>query len=70
MTTKKQTMTYQQASEALETLLAKLQHPDIQVDDAMVLYEEGLALVAALEKHLVQAENTIKKVELRSGTQA
>ena len=43
---------YQKLSAQLEAALAKLQAPDVRVDEAVTLYEEGLKLVAALEKHL------------------
>jgi exodeoxyribonuclease VII small subunit len=57
---------YQTLSEKLETVLAKLQAPDVRVDEAVKLYEEGLKLVAALEKHLKQAENKIEKLKAQS----
>ena len=57
---------YQSLSEQLETVLAKLQAPDVHVDAAVKLYEEGLKLIAALEKHLKQAENKIEKLKLQS----
>lgn len=55
---------YQSLSEQLEAVLAKLQAPDVKVDEAVKLYEEGLKLIAALEKHLKQAENKIEKLKL------
>lgn len=54
---------YQKLSVQLETVLAKLQAPDVRVDEAVKLYEEGLKLVATLEKHLKQAENKIEKLK-------
>lgn len=57
---------YQAVSEKLEAVLARLQAPNVRVDEAVVLYEEGLKLVAALEKHLIQAENKIKKLKLHN----
>lgn len=57
---------YQTLSGQLETVLDKLQTPDVQVDEAVKLYEEGLKLIAALEKHLEQAENKIEKLKLQS----
>ena len=54
---------YQKLSAQLEAALAKLQAPDVRVDEAVTLYEEGLKLVAALEKHLKQAENKIEKLK-------
>lgn len=57
---------YQVLSEKLEDVLARLQAPDVRVDEAVKLYEEGLKLVAGLEKHLQQAENKIEKLKLQS----
>jgi exodeoxyribonuclease VII small subunit len=58
---------YQTVNQRLEEVLAKLQAPDVQVDEAMKLYEEGLELVGKLEKHLEQAENKIEKLKSASG---
>lgn len=54
---------YQTVNQRLEEVLAKLQAPDVQVDEAVKLYEEGLALVGKLEKYLEQAENKIEKLK-------
>jgi exodeoxyribonuclease VII small subunit len=48
----------------LSDVLARLQQPDIQVDEAVKLYEAGLQLVDQLEAHLKSAENTVKKLKL------
>ena len=48
----------------LGDILARLQQPDIQVDEAVKLYEAGLKLIAQLEAHLKSAENTVKKIKL------
>lgn len=58
---------YQKLSLELDEVLAALQQPGIQVDDAAELYEKGLSLVAQLERCLGEAENTIKKLSLQSG---
>lgn len=55
---------YQTLSLELDELLAKLQQPDIAVDAAVVLYEEGLRLIADLEAQLQQAENKIEQLKL------
>lgn len=60
------TQSYQELSEQLDDLLARLQHPDIQIDEAVELYEKGLALVEQLETHLKQAENTVEKLKLKA----
>ncbi|HEY5806102.1 MAG TPA: exodeoxyribonuclease VII small subunit [Candidatus Saccharimonadales bacterium] len=57
---------YQALSSKLATVLDKLQAGDVQVDDAVKLYEEGLTLITALEQHLQQAENKIEKLKLQS----
>jgi exodeoxyribonuclease VII small subunit len=62
--TKKTEPNYQEISEQLEAILARLQQPDIQVDEAVRLYEQGLALADALEKHLQLAENTITRLKV------
>jgi exodeoxyribonuclease VII small subunit len=61
---------YQALSLELEQLLNRLQQSDIRVDEAVKLYEEGLALVAELEAHLQQAENTIEQLKLAAAKEA
>lgn len=58
---------YQTLNRELEEILDKLQQPGIQVDEAVVLYEKGLALVRALEKQLGEAENKIEHLKLAAG---
>jgi exodeoxyribonuclease VII small subunit len=55
---------YQTLSLELDEVLAKLQQPDIHVDEAVALYERGLRLIEQLEQHLQQAENKIEKLKL------
>jgi exodeoxyribonuclease VII small subunit len=62
------TADYQTLSRELEVVLTALQQPDVQVDEAVQLYEHGLKLAAALEKHLKQAENRIQKLQLQQPT--
>jgi exodeoxyribonuclease VII small subunit len=67
MTAKSPEEDYQTLSRDLETVLAQLQQPDVQVDEAVKLYEQGLALAVKLEKHLQTAENKIRKLKLQAG---
>lgn len=60
------TESYQVLTERLEAVLAKLQSPDVQVDEAVELYAAGLKLIAALETQLNQAENKIEKLKLQA----
>lgn len=55
---------YQALSLELDEVLARLQQPNIRVDEAVVLYEQGLELIKKLEKHLLEAENKIEKLKL------
>jgi len=55
---------YQALSLELDEVLAKMQQPDVRVDEAVTLYEQGLKLIEELEKHLHQAENKIEKLKL------
>lgn len=55
---------YQSLNLALETVLAKLQQPDVSIDEAVKLYEQGLELIEVLELQLEQAENKIEQLAL------
>lgn len=57
---------YQSLSEQLDEVVAKLQQPDIQVDEAVKLYEQGLKLVYECEAQLKVAQNKITKLKLQS----
>ena len=56
---------YPTLSRELDAVLAKLQAPDIPVDEALILYERGLVLIELLEQHLQSAENTVERLALR-----
>lgn len=55
-------MTYQQASAKLDEILSKLQEPDVEIDEALKLYEEGLHVAKKCESLLKQAENKLTKL--------
>jgi exodeoxyribonuclease VII small subunit len=57
---------YQTLNRQLDDVLSKLQAPDVQVDEAVQLYEQGLKLITALETYLKQAENKIEKLKLKA----
>lgn len=56
---------YQELSEQLEEVLAKLQQPDIQVDEALRLYEQGLKLARQCDAQLKLSENKIVKLKMQ-----
>jgi exodeoxyribonuclease VII small subunit len=64
----KKNLDYRAVSDELDALLANLQRSDIQVDEAMKLYEQGLLLIKQLEERLEQAENEL--VTLKSHASA
>jgi exodeoxyribonuclease VII small subunit len=55
------TFDYGRKAAELEETIAKLQAPDIQIDEATKLHVAGLKLVDELEAYLNQAEITVKK---------
>lgn len=55
---------YTTLSTELDTILAKLQDPAIDVEEAVDLYERGMKLIVRLEKHLAQAENKLTRIKL------
>lgn len=52
---------YRAKAEELERLVAALQNPDIEIDEATKLHAEGLKLIAELEAYLDQAEIEVQK---------
>ena len=61
MAKKSESFDYQKKTAELERLLASLQDPDIQIDDATKLHAVGLRLIDELEAYLQQAENEVRK---------
>jgi exodeoxyribonuclease VII small subunit len=64
----KKNLDYRTLSDELDVLLANLQRSDIQVDEAMKLYEQGLVLIKQLEERLVQAENELVTLKSQAST--
>lgn len=60
----KQSPDYQSLNLELESVLARMQQPDVSIDDAVKLYEQGLRLISELETSLEQAENKIEQLAL------
>lgn len=52
---------YREKAAELEKVVAELQNPDIQIDEATRLHAEGVRLIAELEAYLNQAEIEVKK---------
>ena len=64
----KETKDYQTLSLELDEVLSRMQQPDATVDETVKLYERGLKLIEALEKHLADAETKIETLTLAATT--
>lgn len=56
---------YHELNQRLDTVIAKLEDPNVDVDDAVKYYEEAVDLIGKLEECLENAENQINKVSAR-----
>jgi len=59
------TMSYQALTQKLEEAMAKLQDPEIAVDDAVACYEDAMKLIVQLENHLELAENRVREIRTK-----
>lgn len=50
---------YQSESAKISEIVERLQQPDIEIDEAIKLYEQGLAAVKKCEELLTSAQNKI-----------
>lgn len=53
---------YHELSIRLDEVVAKLQDPNVNVDDAVAHYEEAVELIGKLEQCLEQAQNQIREI--------
>lgn len=67
---KDDTQDYQTLSLELDAVLTQLQQADVQVDDAVKLYERGLQLVQQLETFVATAENKLESLRLQATADA
>lgn len=62
----KKSQSYQQLKQSLDTVVAKLQHEDTDIDEALILYKEAQSIVKELDEYLAniadKAEIDIKKL--------
>jgi exodeoxyribonuclease VII small subunit len=62
-------MTFEALTDRLDAIVAQLQRDDVPLDQALVLFEEGVQKVAAAAKELERAEARVKQlVERPDGT--
>lgn len=55
---------YKALNQELDDILVRLQAEDLDVDEAVKLYERGIAITKELEAYLRQAENTVAKIKV------
>ncbi|MDZ7744244.1 MAG: exodeoxyribonuclease VII small subunit [Candidatus Saccharibacteria bacterium] len=58
---------YKTLQAELDTALSELQSGELDIDQAVKLYEQGMQLIKELEKQLKIAENKVKKVQAEFG---
>ena len=54
---------YQATTTELETIIAKLESGNMEIDQALSAYQDAQKLIAELEHYLKTAENKIKKIK-------
>lgn len=57
---------FSELNQELESLITDLQTNDLDIDQVIKKYERGIILIDQLEKHLLAAENKIKKLSIKN----
>lgn len=63
------TLSFEAALKELESIVAKLEQGEVDLEDSIALYERGLELKAHCEGKLKDAESRLEKI-VRGGKQA
>lgn len=63
----KTTLTYQELSRQLDDIMAKLQDPDVDIDEAVQLVELAFEVIRQQENHLNKAETHILELKAKFG---
>ncbi len=59
------TRTYQQMAEELQTLIDWFESDEVNLDEAIIKYDQAMSLLANMEDYLKTAQNKIKKISAR-----
>lgn len=59
-------MSFEQAMKELESVVDRLEHGDVPLDDSITLYERGAALKKRCEEELNRAEEKVAAIKLDS----
>lgn len=54
---------YAKLNRELETIVDQLQTADLDIDEAVKLYERGMKIIKDLEAYLKTAENKVSKIK-------
>jgi len=57
---------YQQLTQELDELLVWFESEQVNLDEAIVKYQQALKLLEQMEKYLQTAENKLKKIDIGS----
>jgi exodeoxyribonuclease VII small subunit len=57
---KKETLDFEAALKKLETIVARLENPEVPLQEGFALYEEGMKLSAQMKKELNDIEKKVK----------
>lgn len=60
---KKESLDFEGALKRLETIVQKLEAPDVPLQDGFALYEEGMTLSAQMKKELNDIEKKVKVLQ-------
>lgn len=53
-------ISFEKGMEKLQSLIAKLEEPDVKLEDMLTTYEEGMRLIKQLQDKLGDAETKLK----------
>jgi exodeoxyribonuclease VII small subunit len=56
---------YQTLSRQLDEVVAKMQDPEVPIDDAARYYEQAMQLIGQLEEQLEHAEIRVREIKAR-----
>lgn len=59
-------VTYKELQAELEKIMAKLESPDIDIEEATLEYERGIQIARLLKERLAKAENKIKIISQKN----
>jgi exodeoxyribonuclease VII small subunit len=66
----KKELSFEESIIQLKNILAQLENPDLGVDEALKLYENGVKLVRSCESKLENARQRIKYIDETSGRES